>query len=84
MTYVADVCVKVHPSSFILPIFAQLVVWVRASEMELSQRKWVEMSDYEDATNIQQTTYGPESKTEDIYQTLQSPALNVVRLEEGW
>ncbi|XP_046876136.1 uncharacterized protein LOC124467761 isoform X2 [Hypomesus transpacificus] len=51
--------------------------------MELSQRKWVEMSDYEDATNIQQTTYGPESKTEDIYQTLQSPALNVVRLEEG-
>ena len=51
--------------------------------MELCQRKNVEMSDYEDATNIQQTTYVPESKTEDIDHTLQSPALNVVRLEES-
>ncbi|XP_067113844.1 uncharacterized protein [Osmerus mordax] len=41
------------------------------------------MSDYEDATNIQQNTYGPESKTEDIYNSLQYPAINVVRLEEG-
>ena len=52
--------------------------------MELSKRNRVEMSDYEDCTNIQQNPYGPEPKTEDIYNTLQSPAVNVVRLEEGW